>query len=283
MIFARRGIEIERYPSVLRYLEYHRPQLEPKPDSWKPAKPGDDWPGRKPGSYAWYEIQDAVDYWPDFQKPKIIYQEIQYHPCYALDIACLFGNNKTFLLPSDDTILLAILNSPIMWWFNWRFMPHMKDEALTPVGFKMEHLPIAHLKSGNDKSARSLVESLIATAKSIYQARVSTIDWLRIEFGVDKLGALAAPHTLEVDDFIAAVRKALPKPRKLSTAEIARVRQEYTTTIGPARGAAAEALALERRLSELVNAAYGLTPDEVKLMWDTAPPRMPFGRMAGDT
>ena len=24
-----------------------------------------------------------------------------------------------------------------------------------------------------------------------------------------------------------------------------------------------------------MNAAYGLTPDEVKLLWDTAPPRMP--------
>jgi hypothetical protein len=29
-------------------------------------------------------------------------------------------------------------------------------------------------------------------------------------------------------------------------------------------------------LSDLVNAAFGLTPAEVKLMWDTAPPRMPF-------
>jgi predicted transcriptional regulator len=25
-----------------------------------------------------------------------------------------------------------------------------------------------------------------------------------------------------------------------------------------------------------VNAAYGLTPDEIKLMWDTAPPRVPL-------
>jgi len=34
---------------------------------------------------------------------------------------------------------------------------------------------------------------------------------------------------------------------------------------------AAEALKLERQLSELVNEAYGLTPDEVALMWETAP------------
>lgn len=33
---------------------------------------------------------------------------------------------------------------------------------------------------------------------------------------------------------------------------------------------------LERTLSDFVNTAYSLTPEEVKLMWNTAPPRMPF-------
>jgi hypothetical protein len=44
----------------------------------------------------------------------------------------------------------------------------------------------------------------------------------------------------------------------------------------PARDAAADILALERKLADLVNAAYGLTPDEVALMWRPAPPRMPL-------
>lgn len=43
-----------------------------------------------------------------------------------------------------------------------------------------------------------------------------------------------------------------------------------------ARTQAAEALQLERQLSDLVNEAYGLTPEEVALLWETAPPRMPF-------
>jgi hypothetical protein len=40
----------------------------------------------------------------------------------------------------------------------------------------------------------------------------------------------------------------------------------------------AKAAGLERRLSQLVVRAYGLTADEVELMWATAPPRMPVGR-----
>jgi hypothetical protein len=36
------------------------------------------------------------------------------------------------------------------------------------------------------------------------------------------------------------------------------------------------ALSIEFRLSDLVNQAYGLTPEEIDLMWRTAPPRMPI-------
>ena len=49
-----------------------------------------------------------------------------------------------------------------------------------------------------------------------------------------------------------------------------------TRTLEPARALAAETLALERTLSDLVNQAYALTPAEIALMWQTAPPRMPI-------
>jgi hypothetical protein len=49
-----------------------------------------------------------------------------------------------------------------------------------------------------------------------------------------------------------------------------------TRTIDPARARAAETLTLERTLSDLVNQAYALTPAEIDLMWQTAPPRMPI-------
>ena len=53
------------------------------------------------------------------------------------------GNNKTFFIPTDDLYLLGVLNSPLLWWHNWRYLTHMKDEALSPMGYMMETLPIA--------------------------------------------------------------------------------------------------------------------------------------------
>ncbi len=107
MIFARRGIDIDAYPSVKRHLARFRKELEPKPNDWNPEVLGQKWQGRKEGSYAWYEIQDAVDYWEHFSKPKIVYQEIQFHPAYAFDSKGLFSNNKTFILARDEMSLLA--------------------------------------------------------------------------------------------------------------------------------------------------------------------------------
>jgi hypothetical protein len=52
------------------------------------------------------------------------------------------------------------------------------------------------------------------------------------------------------------------------------LRDQNTRTI--ALALAAETFKLERTLSDLVNQAYGLTPTEIELMWQTAPPRMPI-------
>ena len=54
------------------------------------------------------------------------------------------------------------------------------------------------------------------------------------------------------------------------------MREEYVKTVRPIQAALREAERLEWRLNDLVNDAYSLTPDEVRLMWATAPPRMPL-------
>ena len=66
------------------------------------------------------------------------------------------------------------------------------------------------------------------------------------------------------------------KKLPLTAASVHALRDEYTRTIEPARALAAETLTLERMLSDLINQAYGLTPAEIELMWQTAPPRMPI-------
>ncbi len=66
------------------------------------------------------------------------------------------------------------------------------------------------------------------------------------------------------------------KPRPLTVARLHALRDECTRTIEPSHAPVAETLTLERKLSDLVNQAYGLTPAEVDLMWQTAPLKTPI-------
>ncbi|CAA9468878.1 MAG: hypothetical protein AVDCRST_MAG02-3467 [uncultured Rubrobacteraceae bacterium] len=78
------------------------------------------------------------------------------------------------------------------------------------------------------------------------------------------------------DAFVEEVRKRRPRGEgRLTPASLRDLRPGYGEGAAPIREARDEAARLERRLSGLVNEAYGLIPEEVDLLWSTAPPRMP--------
>jgi hypothetical protein len=106
LLFTRRGIDISRFPAVRNYLLTFREDLTPK-------RLRSDRKGRKPGSYAWYEIQDTVDYFQDFERPKIIFPDIATSCRFAFDKAGIYGTNTTYIIPGEDMLLLAILNSRV--------------------------------------------------------------------------------------------------------------------------------------------------------------------------
>ena len=220
-------------------------------------------------------------YWDTFAAGKLFYQLIQFHPCYALDTKGTFGNNKTAFVPTDDLYLLGVLNSPLMWWHNWRYLPHMKDEALAPNPTVLESVPIAQPSDSVRAKTEKAVSRLIEITQTQQATRRRILDWLRVEYEVEKPTLkLQSPIDLDCDAFVSEVKKVRGKKKPLSAAGLANLRDEYARSIEPARALAAEALTLENEISNLVNEAYGLTPEEVALMWQTAPPRMPIGTPA---
>jgi hypothetical protein len=275
MIFTRRGIDIDAYPAVKQYMEKFRNALEPKPADWKAA----DWPGRKPGKYHWYEIQDSIDYWREFAKPKIMYQDIAWRPQFCFDKGGRMSNNTVHFVVSDDKWLLAVLNSPVAWWFSWRSAQHGKDEALRLFTDYMEFFPVAQPAPRSQETASAITDRLIEIAEHQQATRRQILDWLQVEHEVEKATLkLQSPFDMDCDGFVAEVRKVRGRKKPLSAAALANLREEYARSIDPARALAAEALNLESEVSDFVNEAYGLTPEEVALMWETAPPRMPVTR-----
>ncbi|HZH29915.1 MAG TPA: TaqI-like C-terminal specificity domain-containing protein [Pyrinomonadaceae bacterium] len=111
VLFTRRGVNIEQYPAIKKHLLDFKEQLTPKPKGWK----GQEWKGRKPGSYQWYEIQDTVDYYTEFENTKILWPGISAEvTAFALDEQGYYGNDNTQLIITQDRYLLGLLNSRLL-------------------------------------------------------------------------------------------------------------------------------------------------------------------------
>jgi hypothetical protein len=125
--------------------------------------------------------------------------------------------------------------------------------------------------------ARDAALRLASIRREMESARTALSDWYRLVLEISKPPRmLLEPFSQFSDEFVEQIRKARGARKPLSAAGVQAVREEYARTVQPMQATLCEAEQLEWGLSELVNEAYGLTPDEVRLMWKTAPPRMPL-------
>lgn len=277
LIFTRRGIDIDKYPAVKSYLEEHKETLTPKPEDWEPDEEGERWSGRKAGNYKWYELQDAVDYWKHFERPKIIHGDITWRSEFALSEEPVYLLNTAYMWPTDDLYLLGVVNSPLMWSYMWRNATHGKDEALRLIRSFIETMPIAEPSDQVRMAIETSVERLIEIASARRKARDKLLDWLLVEFGVETPGTkLESAHRLDSDSFVEEVRNRRPSKKRLTASDLTMLRQEFEATMGPVQDLLSEARRLEQKVADKVNKAYGLSEEEVNLLWRTAPPRMPI-------
>lgn len=98
--------------AIQGHLKAFEKKLAPKPKGYEGK-----WDGRKAGAYEWFETQDSIAYYRDFDKPKIIYPNMtKYLPFYYDREGLFYINDKAFILSSTgDSLpaLTAVLNSSL--------------------------------------------------------------------------------------------------------------------------------------------------------------------------
>jgi len=150
LIFARRGIDINGYPAISEHLTQWKVELTPK-------KTGKEKEGRKRGAYQWYEIQDTVNYYAEFDKPKIVWPEIAKESRFAWDDKGYYYNKTCFIMPTEDLYLLGVLNSKAVWEFLLRLCPVLgdpdKEGRLTQQKTYIEQVPVPPLPSSDNERA----------------------------------------------------------------------------------------------------------------------------------
>jgi len=165
LIFTKRGTDIEQYPAIKNHFEKLKNQLLPKPNDWDGvfnANEKGEWLGRKGGDYQWFEIQDNVAYFKNFEKPKIIWGELSDRPKFAFDDSKKYPEATLFLLTGEKLkFLLGILNSRLSeWYFN---------EISTTSGmgtnrwkkYKIENLPVREASPAVEMQMERLVDYIL--------------------------------------------------------------------------------------------------------------------------
>ncbi len=103
IIYAYHGVKMDEYPAVLDYLRTFKHSLNQRATA---------------GKHAWYELQQPQQaYVPAFESPKIVWPNLQDGPRYSFDAKQYYINAPACCLPTDDWLVLAILNSSVGWFW----------------------------------------------------------------------------------------------------------------------------------------------------------------------
>ena len=155
--FPSLNLSIDDFPSIRDYfLTFGKSRL---------AQIGEK-DSRKKTNNQWFETQDSISYWQDFEKPKIIWGEISDKPKFGYDESGFYAEATTFLMTGEPLkFLLAILNSKVSeWYFNL-------IGTTTGMGtnrwkkYKIELMPIMEPSKSQEADLEKLVNKIITLKK----------------------------------------------------------------------------------------------------------------------
>jgi hypothetical protein len=203
VLFTRRGVDIHEYPAIHAYLHRFKDRLMPRPKSWH----GGRWRGRKPGPYHWYEIQDTVAYYREFEKPKIIWPGISAEvTAFALDERGHYGNDNTQMIVSDDKHLLGILNSRLARFFLLSVCDKVQGGFYRLKITYVEQLPIRPINFSDpaDKARHDKMVALVERMLELHKKKDDVEAPFRAARGSARLKPGATPELERLERGIAA-------------------------------------------------------------------------------
>ncbi|HEH6110025.1 TPA: Eco57I restriction-modification methylase domain-containing protein [Campylobacter jejuni] len=148
--FPSLKIDIEQYPALKQYLSQFLPRIEQSGEKGC----------RKKTSNKWFETQDNIAYYEEFEKEKIVYPETTQGAYFVYDNKGIFLEKTAFFIVCENLkYLLGLLSSNLITYYYKNFSQGCK---LGTKGYQynkhaLENLPIPKINSKNQKLANELV------------------------------------------------------------------------------------------------------------------------------
>ena len=140
---------IDKYPSIKSHLLQFKGPLAKRPEV-------------KEGRYPWYALgRYAAEYHAEFERLKIVYQEIATYQSFALADEGLYCNNKCFLIPGGDLYLLGLLNTKLSWWVLGHLTSALQGGAMAMQTPYLSQLTIARATPAQKAPIIKRVEAIL--------------------------------------------------------------------------------------------------------------------------
>ena len=110
--FPSKHYDIELYPAVKQHLlSYGMERLEQTGKKY--IINGQTVTARKKTNNKWFETQDSISYWDDFNRPKIVWGNLNLNGSYSIAPEGMFVNAPSPFIATSNLAILHILNSKI--------------------------------------------------------------------------------------------------------------------------------------------------------------------------
>ncbi|MDE0634614.1 MAG: tetratricopeptide repeat protein [Candidatus Poribacteria bacterium] len=144
LIFTYRGIAIDDYPAILKYLKNHIEQLN-----------------KRRIRREWYELSASVRVAERFEQPKLVCPYTYNHQTFAVDAAGYYYGTTSYLIPTEKTWLCGLLNSRTVEWFYSQVSDQLTGAALKVRSGYIQQIPIPDLTPTQKALIAKIVDYLI--------------------------------------------------------------------------------------------------------------------------
>ena len=146
------------YPAIADYLLPFKQKAEKRTDQ---------------GDF-WWELR-ACDYYSEFEKPKIMYQKFQVKPCFIFDETGVYCNDSMWIIPTNDKVLLSILNSKMGWWLISKYCTAIQN-GYQLIWKYFGQIPVARANKSQSEKFEKIVIQILALKKENPEADTTALE-----------------------------------------------------------------------------------------------------------
>lgn len=227
------------------------------------------------GDY-WWELRNCA-YYDLFDKPKIIFPNLQNSNKFCLDTEGIFVNAPAVFLPSDNKTLLCVLNSKIVWEFLKSICVVRSGGYIEVKPQYFEQIPIP--KFQNEKIFNEKAGNTIKYVSDFQELNRKFTNYFTSSLTINKLTRkLENWHQLDFSDFIKELNKAIKVTNKdllkdglepipiLTKLDEMEWMDAFETKKNESQALQIQINKTEKEIDAMVYELYGLTQEEIEIV-----------------